>query len=279
MTGKELALQSLSEKLRTEALDQVLGPHALIVPQSASRASIGVKEKSVFVCRQITTVEVRKIVKDALGMDIAGWSLTFVRPHPLHSTPQWEAFFQSERHMPADIWLEKGFEICPRCWRVRQEFSLFSKYGNRRVRVAIPSACDECVDSFRFQTRETVCQLLTDWYRERAREIRNGIFHKSFSSMGIGEHTYQLDAFDQAVAGNHIQRLFGHRCAYCGLSLKIGTKGGFKGQFDHIVARANGGHNVPENLVFACPSCNSAKAGHSGSEYYDICLLYTSPSP
>lgn len=47
------------------------------------------------------------------------------------------------------------------------------------------------------------------------------------------------------------------RCWWCGNKLKVSSRG--KYEVDHVVALSKGGSNNPENLVCACPACNSSK--------------------
>lgn len=46
----------------------------------------------------------------------------------------------------------------------------------------------------------------------------------------------------------------GDNCAYCGVPLSDGRR-----HVDHVLARACGGTDDPENLVLACPGCNLSK--------------------
>lgn len=45
-------------------------------------------------------------------------------------------------------------------------------------------------------------------------------------------------------------------CVYCGATAE---QSGTHLQLDHIVPRANGGEDVPENLTASCITCNSQK--------------------
>lgn len=48
-------------------------------------------------------------------------------------------------------------------------------------------------------------------------------------------------------------------CAYCGSGHDI-TK-------DHVIPRSRGGANTPENIVWACRNCNSAKGDRTPEEW------------
>jgi 5-methylcytosine-specific restriction endonuclease McrA len=48
----------------------------------------------------------------------------------------------------------------------------------------------------------------------------------------------------------------GYRCCYCGATAE--TSGAHL-HLDHLTPKAHGGLDIPENLVLACRSCNSAR--------------------
>lgn len=52
------------------------------------------------------------------------------------------------------------------------------------------------------------------------------------------------------------------RCYYCGISFLDAPI-----QVDHFIPRANNGSNYPENLVYACQSCNTLKNNMTGTEF------------
>jgi 5-methylcytosine-specific restriction endonuclease McrA len=53
-----------------------------------------------------------------------------------------------------------------------------------------------------------------------------------------------------------VARRAGFRCEYCHLPAAFSQ---LRFVCDHIVARKHEGADVPENLAFACPHCNSHK--------------------
>jgi hypothetical protein len=57
-----------------------------------------------------------------------------------------------------------------------------------------------------------------------------------------------------AVAAIHLRAEL--RCAYCAGWTLLGHR-----QVDHVVPRADGGEDVPENLVLACRRCNCGRDG------------------
>lgn len=48
-------------------------------------------------------------------------------------------------------------------------------------------------------------------------------------------------------------------CAYCGSDADITT--------DHVMPRSRGGSDAPDNIVWACRSCNSAKGNRTPEEW------------
>lgn len=50
-------------------------------------------------------------------------------------------------------------------------------------------------------------------------------------------------------------------CLYCGGTEKLGT--------EHLVPRARGGLDIPENIFQACKKCNSSKGNRLPSEWRD----------
>jgi 5-methylcytosine-specific restriction endonuclease McrA len=71
------------------------------------------------------------------------------------------------------------------------------------------------------------------------------------------EHTYGgLSGRKRALFLN----LWGRKCAYCGVGLRVGKKkGGVKCTIDHIIPRKLGGDSLT-NLAPACEDCNGGKA-------------------
>lgn len=55
-----------------------------------------------------------------------------------------------------------------------------------------------------------------------------------------------------AVGGDYV-------CAYCGTEREL-TK-------DHVIPRSRGGSNEPDNIVWACRNCNSAKGNRTPGEW------------
>lgn len=57
----------------------------------------------------------------------------------------------------------------------------------------------------------------------------------------------------------NILRRDGHKCVYCGKSDVVLT-------IDHILPKSRGGEDSWENLISACPRCNSKKGDRTPSE-------------
>ena len=57
----------------------------------------------------------------------------------------------------------------------------------------------------------------------------------------------------------NILRRDGHKCVYCGKSDVVLT-------IDHILPKSRGGEDSWENLISACPKCNSKKGDRTPSE-------------
>ena len=53
-------------------------------------------------------------------------------------------------------------------------------------------------------------------------------------------------------------------CRYCGLDALTSLSLFWSFQFDHVIARSEGGPDTAENMVTCCPACNGAlsRAGH-----------------
>ena len=56
------------------------------------------------------------------------------------------------------------------------------------------------------------------------------------------------------------------RCAYCDKDLLASADNFIAWQTDHIIPRAKGGPNEPDNLADACWQCNSVKAAFDPRE-------------
>ena len=67
-----------------------------------------------------------------------------------------------------------------------------------------------------------------------------------------------------------LQMPVGTRCWYCGRVLYEYCEDGNlcgMGTVDHVIPLRQGGPNIPDNLVWACQSCNSQKGGRTPEQY------------
>jgi 5-methylcytosine-specific restriction endonuclease McrA len=264
---KAETLRVLSGRLGRYANLHLLGPHSLLIPREVASAWVseafgGGLERS----RAVNTEELRVIVTMALDIDLENWHRDIRSPDPARWPKHWRGIDKDGLRRP-DIWIENGWDICPQCFTVQTQCIPFIIHEGRRVEVAGAFACHKCVDSFQFQTSDSVRQWLREWYANRASEIRAGIIYKPHSAVGNGEHAHQLSTFEWTIAGNYIKKLFDYRCAYCGKSLGDRKHPAYS-VFDHGIARSCRGHDVAENIVLSCYECNHSKGKKSISEYY-----------
>ena len=54
-----------------------------------------------------------------------------------------------------------------------------------------------------------------------------------------------------------VQQRAGNRCEYCRMHQALQ---GATFHVEHILPRSQGGHSIPDNLAWACPSCNLHKS-------------------
>jgi len=63
------------------------------------------------------------------------------------------------------------------------------------------------------------------------------------------------------------------RCVYCNRQYPRSQL-----TLDHVMARSNGGHNAPSNLVTACRSCNSSKQDRTLRHWVELRYYRFGPS-
>lgn len=92
----------------------------------------------------------------------------------------------------------------------------------------------------------------------------NGLAGKgaiSIRQRGRGKHiTLHYDLTDEFPDADDIGRA---QCHYCGAS-------GVPMELDHVIPRARGGCDDPQNLVVACIACNTDKGALLLSEWRDV---------
>lgn len=59
------------------------------------------------------------------------------------------------------------------------------------------------------------------------------------------------------------------RCGYCGVNLGATWMGNRKAHVEHIVARRQGGSDLPPNVMYACSKCNMQKRDNHFSSLAD----------
>lgn len=62
-----------------------------------------------------------------------------------------------------------------------------------------------------------------------------------------------------ATLRNNIRALYAFRCGYCGVTE---TESGGELELDHFRPRSHSGQDTPDNLVYACPTCNHFKGDY-----------------
>jgi 5-methylcytosine-specific restriction endonuclease McrA len=143
--------------------------------------------------------------------------------------------------------VKHGWKLCSICRHVRNDYR---RTGNRGI------VCDGCIASHRRPNAQNIREHLREWYRGAAAEIRLG----NFERVGLPTRDAQLSTIDEHLEKEVIWCSFDYACAYCCLEGGAVT-------IDHVVPTSRGGHDVAENIVPCCPSCNSSKCAKSASEF------------
>lgn len=262
-TIRELAIQ-----LRSAPLRDFLGEHAVVLPREITRTFLSYRCAKGWRCRLINERELAMVIDQAFQLNLKNWRPASRYPDQL--TFPWSRYGLNPSDFVAKyvLLIEDGWELCPICHEIKEEFSEVRTVNRRRVQVEAPLACADCLSSFQFQTKETVRCWIFEWYKRRGHEIRDGILFRQYSPIGNGEHKLQLDTFELVLGGNYIRSLFRNRCAYCGVPLDCPSETGKRLHYDHVVARKWGAHNVAENIVISCHSCNASKGAKSATDFY-----------
>lgn len=79
-------------------------------------------------------------------------------------------------------------------------------------------------------------------YSQKHFIIRNKLFH------GLNNKTMQLGSFTD---DERVKMIMPQACNYCGDKNNL--------SIDHLIPKSKGGLDKPENIVWACKSCNSSK--------------------
>lgn len=131
----------------------------------------------------------------------------------------------------------KGFQAtCRACWQVQNRVNFKKYYAENR-------------DALREQAKRFE-QENPDWVRAKKNRRRARLRNAE------GSHTRE-DIQKQYEAQKGC-------CHWCDEPV------GKKYHVDHVIPLSRGGSNGPENLVIACPTCNSAKGTKMPSEFVGV---------
>lgn len=89
------------------------------------------------------------------------------------------------------------------------------------------------------------------WNALKRKLIEAGALTVRNGALRLGSLQGARTALSAEVKAIAVARL-GHQCAYCGTA-----EGPF--EHDHIIARAKGGSNAPNNIILVCKPCNRDK--------------------
>lgn len=126
----------------------------------------------------------------------------------------------------------------------RRRTDLSAEPLHRSIDVKLCSSCGAvfALEEFRRGRRE--CQSCWNARQPEYRDpAKRAIHHQNRRSQQVGK--VSLDEWRAVLAR------YGHRCAYCGAQGKL--------TMDPVEPLAKGGQHRSDNLVPACPSCNSRK--------------------
>lgn len=117
------------------------------------------------------------------------------------------------------------------------------------------------------RTFDTIGEVLYWSYANLA--MADAAVRKGATAYGVGHFMIRAKLYKGLCTGSVSPRslysdereklLAQGKCSYCG-SVDHPT-------LDHLIARSKGGSDQPENLVFACRSCNSSKGKHDVLEW------------
>lgn len=147
--------------------------------------------------------------------------------------------------------------VCRICWNVRRRARMATDKGKaqrRQYRANRPEKARE--EKRRSQKRNRVSanernKRYAARYPDKIRA--NCLNYQSRKRGAEGKHTVE-DIAAQLETQDGM-------CFYCGIRLYE------EYEVDHYIPLTKGGSNNPDNLVCACPSCNSSKNNHLYSEW------------
>lgn len=159
----------------------------------------------------------------------------------------------ARRRAPAPM----GYKICCRCEETQPATTEF--FGRD---ITSPDgfkyACKKCLKTYRVEHADYAVAYYAaadkEAYRERARQWRAN------HSEELRAITARRRARKRNAEGSHtaddIERQYAAqkgKCYYCGVKV------GMSYHVDHAIPLSRGGSDGPENIVIACPSCNTKK--------------------
>lgn len=118
----------------------------------------------------------------------------------------------------------------------------------------------------RYATDET---YRTSWNRRRKTRYASDADYRE-KVLSLNHNKRVCMGSDGIISANDWQErlvYFNNTCAYCGAATKLDR--------DHVMPLSKGGHNVIENLVPACPTCNRSKGARNTQEWYRAQQFYS----
>ena len=155
---------------------------------------------------------------------------------PLISTSEWAARFGLSRERVGQILREHGV-------LGRSSLCLICKTPFQQTRGA-PKYCSRTCYRVKERARDRARSRIKD--QRRPRDYHRAKEARRRARVRAADHTLT------AVQWKAIKRVYGHRCAYCGIRPRILT-------IEHVIPLISGGAHVAANIVPACQSCNSRK--------------------
>lgn len=130
--------------------------------------------------------------------------------------------------------------------------------------------------AWRVNNAEHIRALKRQWYannkeRYKAAQVRYRLRHPERTKVLKQRNRLDRVARERGAPGSHtyddLLRIFASqhgRCKYCDVSLTLGT---VNCQIDHVLPLTRGGSHDPDNLAFACKSCNCRKSNRTPEEW------------
>ena len=144
-----------------------------------------------------------------------------------------------------------------RCCTCKEVKSLDEFSKDRTTKDGLKYQCRRCRSAWHEQSRDKRLAQMAQWraahpgYQKEWRRKNPG---RAAAIDAAKRHNRRARGGKKISAAtvSEIMEASGGVCPYC--NLPIGN-----GHLDHVVALANGGTNVRENLIWVCESCNNEK--------------------